>query len=101
MKLKRYFLVGFSAGLVAPGLLIAFCITTHHVFESWATAVVIPGFLPFGSNDPEQEMSWLGTLVAFALNALIFGCLGLLFGILRKRRDQPSASVDGLRTPLS
>jgi hypothetical protein len=101
MKLKRYFLIGFLAGLVAPALLIAFSITTHHVFESWATAVVIPGFLPFGSADSEQEMSWLSTIVAFALNAGIFGCFGLLFGILRNRSAQPGAPADGLQPPLS
>lgn len=101
MKLKRYFLIGFLAGLVAPALLIAFAITTHHVFESWATAVVVPGFLPFASADPEQEMSWISTLSAVALNAGIFGCLGLFFGILRNRSAQPGAPADGLRPPLS
>ena len=89
MKVKRYFLIGFIAGLVVPAPLIAFSIINHHVFESWAVAVVIPGFLPFGSTDPEQEMSWLSTITAFGLNGGIFGCLGLLFGGLRNRNAQP------------
>jgi len=101
MKLNRYFLIGFLAGLVAPALLIAFSISTHHVFESWATTVVIPGFLPFSSTDPEQEMSWLTTMAAFALNAGIFGCVGVFFGMLRNRNAQPGAPADGLRPPLS
>lgn len=101
MKMKRYFLIGFVAGLVAPVPLIAFSIIEHHVFQSWLVAIVIPGFMFFGSADPEQEMSWLSTFAAFALNAGIFSCLGLLFGGLRNRNAQPGAPADGLRPPLS
>jgi hypothetical protein len=101
MKLKRYFFFGVLVGLVAPALLIVFSITAHHVFESWVVALVIPGFLPFGSTDPGQEMSWLSTMAAFALNAGVFGFLGLLLGVLLNRNAQPSAPADGLRPPLS
>ena len=90
MKLKRYFLIGLLAGLVAPALLIFFSITAHHVFESWVVAMAIPGFLPFSSTDPEQEMSWFSAMVAFALNAGVFGFLGLLFGVLRNRNAHPA-----------
>jgi hypothetical protein len=101
MSLKRYFLIGSTAGVIAPALLIAFSIANHHVFESWIVAVTVPGFLPFSSNDPEQEMSWLSTLVAFALNAGIFGCIGLLFGILMNRSARTGPPVNGGHPPLS
>ena len=84
-----------------PLFLIGFSMATGHVFESRATALVIPGFLPFGSSDPEQEMSWPVTGLAFLLNALAYGVLGLALGFLRRRDAQPGAPADGLRPPLS
>jgi ABC-type polysaccharide/polyol phosphate export permease len=101
MSLNRYFLFGSSVGLALPALLIGFSVVTGHVFESRAVAVAILGFLPFTSTDPEQEMSWLATALAFLLNALAFGILGVILSLLRKRGAQPDAPADGLRPPLN
>jgi hypothetical protein len=57
MKLKWYFLVGSVVGLVMPALLIAIAVGSGYVFESPTVALALPGFLPFGSSDPEDEMS--------------------------------------------
>lgn len=85
MKLRRYFIVGSVVGLVVPALLIVVSIVRRYVLESWAIAFFLPGFLPFGSSEPEQEMSWFTTAAGFALNAVVFGCLFLVVGILRER----------------
>lgn len=100
MKLQRYFLIGLLSGVVVPALLAAFSIANHHVFESWVVVLAIPGFLPFGSIDPEQEMSWLSTIMALALNACIFGGLAVAIGALRNRGAQPGTPEVGLRPPL-
>lgn len=94
MQLRRYFLVGASIGLVLPALLIAFVLATGSPVESRVVVMAVPGFLPFGSTDPEQEMSWLFTVLAFLLNAISFGLLGLLLGFWRWRVAQPVGQTD-------
>lgn len=101
MKVKQYVLLGCLVGVLAPAALLAVSVATHHVFESWAAAALIPGFLPFGSSDPEEQMSWLQVVAGLALNAAFFGVIGLFVGSLLKGRAQPDAPADGLRPPLS
>lgn len=101
MKLQRYFLVGCLIGIAMPALLIAFSAAARHTFESAATIMAVPGFLPFVSSDPEEEMSWFKLVLAFLLNALVFGCLALLAGFFRRHGAQPGTAADGLRPPLS
>ena len=100
MNHQRYLLIGLLVGLFVPALLAAFSIASHHVFESWVVTLAIPGFLPFASNDPEQEMSWLSTIAAFALNAGIFGCVGLTIGVLRNLGGKSGNNEDGHLPPL-
>lgn len=99
MTLRRYIFHGASVGLVLPALLIAFAVATGSFFESPVVAVAIVGFLPFGSSDPEQEMSWACTALAFLLNAGAFGLLGLLVGLLHRRAAQSVGQADTWRTP--
>lgn len=95
MKAKRFLAAGILFGLFAPALLIGFSVTTRHAFESWTTALVLPGFLPFGSADPETEMSWSTLALAFGLNAAIFGCLGVLLWRLLGPSAQQGIQPDG------
>lgn len=84
MKITRYVLLGCLTGLLTPVCVAVVSAVSRHTFESWAIAVVIAGFLPFGSVDPEHEMSWVQVAVALCLNAAFFGLVGLLVGISNK-----------------
>ena len=99
--MKRYIIIGAMFGLVAPFVLMVEQRMFGHSDEFMAMAILIPGFLPFGSDDPDQTMSWIETVAAFGLNSLVFALVGLLIGVLRKRAAQPNAPADGLRPPLS
>lgn len=94
MKLRHYFLIGCLSGIVLSAAVIAFSMVARHTFESVVVAVALPGFLPFASSDPEQEMSWLVLALAFLLNSLVFGGLALLLGSLSAWLAQPAAELE-------
>lgn len=84
--LKRHFAIGFLAGLLVPALLIVLSIATKYVSESMLEAILVyPGFLPFASSDPEIEMSWLSTALAFILNGFFYGSIAVVFGVVGRK----------------
>lgn len=100
--LKRHFAIGFLAGLLVPALLIVLSIATKYVSESMLEAILVyPGFLPFASSDPEIEMSWLSTALAFILNGFFYGSIAVVFGVVGASRFGTLQTENNMRGPVT